>query len=137
MGGRVLKRSERSALRLSTAPPWLVPVRPFRAWFFFPMALKTPFLITSCRILYYRGINHPEMNYYRYSPVDACILSINTGGVLNSGFLAVIVDHNILSIVVTGVPKYTPQPRRQRRSQSLLYQLSLLVCYTLQLSASP
>ena len=48
------------------------------------------------------------MNYYRYSPVDACILSINTGGVLNSGFLAVIVDHNILSIVVTGVPKYTP-----------------------------
>ena len=37
----------------------------------------------------------------------------------------------MFSIIVTGVPKYTPRPRRQRRSQSLLYQLSLLVCYRL------
>ena len=38
---------------------------------------------------------------YAYCPSISEVCSIQV-------FLAVIVDHNILSIVVTGVPKYTP-----------------------------
>ena len=53
------------------------------------------------------------------------------------GITAILVDHIRLSIVVTGVPKYTPPGHGGSGGAIPPYQLSLLVCYnTLTLEAN-